>query len=62
MPIEIKITVNDAGQMNVSGFPTDRIITYGLLKLAEITVAKFFDQQQDQQQREQLIQTPRLLP
>jgi hypothetical protein len=42
--IVITITLRKNGDLNVHGFPKDRILTYGMLGLAKETVDRFFEE------------------
>jgi len=46
MPIELKITLDDTGQISLAGPLDNKLICYGLLELAKEAVQKIHDQAQ----------------
>lgn len=45
MAVEMRITINEAGQIQVMGPLADKILCFGLLKAAELTIAAMSEEE-----------------
>lgn len=54
--VVITLTLEEDGRFGVSGFPVDKILTYGMSKMAEKSIDEFFEQQGKQE----VIQKPHI--